>query len=188
MGTVLEHDITGDVLLELDMNNLKEVDIIAFGKRMKISNAIAELRRPPSVASYNPPQSFAASASGHSRMTDEGSAGLSSAGMGASMSANANANAVPLGALYSPEIAPHTGDLVGTPLTGNGGGFADARNGRNRPASLALNLDDQQLAGKALLTGVSTSTSLSGSGWVVPESTLGSKDESTAAEASLLVL
>lgn len=38
---------------------LKEIDIIAFGKRMKIANAITELRRPPSfessdAASLNP--------------------------------------------------------------------------------------------------------------------------------------
>lgn len=30
---------------------LKEIDIIAFGKRMKIANAISELRRPPSFES-----------------------------------------------------------------------------------------------------------------------------------------
>lgn len=40
-----ENDITGDVLLEMDVNMLKELDIPAFGKRMRIANAIAELRR-----------------------------------------------------------------------------------------------------------------------------------------------
>ncbi|KAH7926793.1 hypothetical protein BV22DRAFT_1062240 [Leucogyrophana mollusca] len=45
-----EQEITGDVLLELDINLLKaEIGIIAFGKRMRIANAIAELRRPPSI-------------------------------------------------------------------------------------------------------------------------------------------
>ncbi|CED85055.1 Sterile alpha motif, type 2 [Phaffia rhodozyma] len=39
-----EHEITGDVLLELDLNLLKEIDIIAFGKRIKLASAIAELR------------------------------------------------------------------------------------------------------------------------------------------------
>lgn len=45
-----EQEITGDVLLELDINLLKaEIGIVAFGKRVRIANAIAELRRPPSI-------------------------------------------------------------------------------------------------------------------------------------------
>ncbi|KAH9927346.1 uncharacterized protein B0H18DRAFT_1084840 [Fomitopsis serialis] len=45
-----EQEITGDVLLELDANVLKtEIGIVAFGKRARIVNAIAELRRPPSI-------------------------------------------------------------------------------------------------------------------------------------------
>ena len=40
-----EHEISGDVLIEMDANSLKEIDIIAFGKRVKIANAIKELRR-----------------------------------------------------------------------------------------------------------------------------------------------
>ncbi|TDL30064.1 hypothetical protein BD410DRAFT_759246 [Rickenella mellea] len=48
----VEHEITGDVLLDLDVNLLKtELEIPAFGKRMRIANAIAELRRPPSFMS-----------------------------------------------------------------------------------------------------------------------------------------
>jgi hypothetical protein len=46
-----EHEISGDVLLEFDANMLKEIDIVAFGKRMKIASAISELRRPPSFES-----------------------------------------------------------------------------------------------------------------------------------------
>ena len=42
-----EQDITGDVLLELDIELLKsEIGIIAFGKRKRIANAIAELKKP----------------------------------------------------------------------------------------------------------------------------------------------
>ena len=60
-GKFVEHEITGDVLIEMDVNMLKEIDIIAFGKRMKIANAISELRRPPSfessdAVSLNPSQ------------------------------------------------------------------------------------------------------------------------------------
>ncbi|THH29883.1 hypothetical protein EUX98_g4312 [Antrodiella citrinella] len=47
-----EQEITGDVLVELDQNVLKnEFGIAAFGKRARIVNAIAELRRPPSLDS-----------------------------------------------------------------------------------------------------------------------------------------
>lgn len=41
-----EHEITGDVLLDLDANLLKELEIPQFGKRIKIANAIAELKAP----------------------------------------------------------------------------------------------------------------------------------------------
>lgn len=60
----IEQEITGDVLLELDINLLKaEIGIVAFGKRMRIANAIAELRRPlsiifPDVQSPQHPQSL----------------------------------------------------------------------------------------------------------------------------------
>ncbi|KAJ7103227.1 hypothetical protein B0H15DRAFT_201781 [Mycena belliarum] len=54
-----EQEITGDVLLDLDVNLLKtEIGIMAFGKRMRIANAIVELRRPPSPsASFSLPHS-----------------------------------------------------------------------------------------------------------------------------------
>jgi hypothetical protein len=52
----LEQEITGDVLLELDVGILKsEIGIVAYGKRIRIANAIAELRRPPSVLSSEQP-------------------------------------------------------------------------------------------------------------------------------------
>ncbi|KAI0832877.1 hypothetical protein BC628DRAFT_1348696 [Trametes gibbosa] len=51
----IEQEITGDVLLELDANILKsEIGIVAFGKRVRIVNAISELRRPPSVTDSEP--------------------------------------------------------------------------------------------------------------------------------------
>ena len=48
---MLEHEITGDLLLELDANLLKELDIPQFGKRLRIAQAISELRRPDSMVS-----------------------------------------------------------------------------------------------------------------------------------------
>jgi hypothetical protein len=44
------------VLIELDVNLLKsEIGIMAFGKRMRIANAITDLRRPPSIIYSDPP-------------------------------------------------------------------------------------------------------------------------------------
>ncbi|TFK43957.1 hypothetical protein BDQ12DRAFT_719130 [Crucibulum laeve] len=52
-----EQEITGDVLLELDVNLLKtEIGIMAFGKRMRIANAITDLRRPPSIVYSDHPE------------------------------------------------------------------------------------------------------------------------------------
>lgn len=47
-----EHEISGDVLMEMDINILKEIDISAFGKRFQVANAIKELKKPlqPAVA------------------------------------------------------------------------------------------------------------------------------------------
>ena len=51
-----EHEISGDLLLELDANLLKELDIPQFGKRLRIAQAIMELRRPTSVISTSSQQ------------------------------------------------------------------------------------------------------------------------------------
>lgn len=50
-----EHEISGDLLLELDANLLKELDIPQFGKRLRIAQAISELRRPASISSMSSP-------------------------------------------------------------------------------------------------------------------------------------
>lgn len=52
----VEHDISGDVLLELDATLLKELDIPQFGKRVRIASAINELRRPASALSTSSAQ------------------------------------------------------------------------------------------------------------------------------------
>lgn len=40
-----EHEITGDVLLELDLNTLKEIDLTAFGRRVRVNKAIQDLKK-----------------------------------------------------------------------------------------------------------------------------------------------
>ncbi|GAA5865790.1 hypothetical protein JCM3774_003094 [Rhodotorula dairenensis] len=44
LSKFVEHEITGDVLLEMDVAMLKEIDLIAFGRRVRVYNAIKELR------------------------------------------------------------------------------------------------------------------------------------------------
>ncbi|GAA5911366.1 hypothetical protein JCM6882_002357 [Rhodosporidiobolus microsporus] len=44
VGKFEEHEISGDVLLEMDVAMLKEIDLVAFGRRVHIYNAIKELR------------------------------------------------------------------------------------------------------------------------------------------------
>ena len=97
-----EQEITGDVLLDLDVGVLKsEIGIVAYGKRMRIANAIAELRRPPSVMSSSADQhtrsgSYSQSPFPHSEATQN---------FAAPDSAGPNS-------LISPESPPDSGDFV----------------------------------------------------------------------------
>jgi hypothetical protein len=100
----LEHEITGDVLLELDANLLKtELEIHAFGKRTRIAKEIAELRRPPSSPSQL--------AQSHQRTISQ-----STSILGSHQSLR---SPLALGSILSPESPPHTGDVAGTPAFGN---------------------------------------------------------------------
>ncbi|KAG6810375.1 hypothetical protein H0H92_012109 [Tricholoma furcatifolium] len=75
-----EQEITGDVLLELDAALLKtELGIMAFGKRVRIANAIAELRRPPSVV-YAYPHAPSSPGGGGGQSYQNSPLGLSSSG------------------------------------------------------------------------------------------------------------
>ncbi|KAI5993586.1 hypothetical protein EDD15DRAFT_2509889 [Pisolithus albus] len=66
----IEQEITGDVLLELDINLLKtEIGILAFGKRMRIANAIAELHRPPATPGRENQAASPTPSHPHSQMT-----------------------------------------------------------------------------------------------------------------------
>ncbi|KAH8118838.1 hypothetical protein DFH11DRAFT_1569588 [Phellopilus nigrolimitatus] len=123
----IEHEISGDVLLELDANVLKtELEIHAFGKRSRIVKEIAELRRPPSVVSsvqLAPSQS-------HSRTISQ-SISLPS-------SAHHSLHS-PLGAVMSPDSPPNTGDLAATPSPGMG----SMRRGSDPSSSARVSETDQ---------------------------------------------
>jgi hypothetical protein len=41
---IKEHEISGDILVEMDVAMLKEIDLTAFGKRVHIFNAIKHLK------------------------------------------------------------------------------------------------------------------------------------------------
>jgi len=99
-----EQEITGDVLLELDASILKsEIGIVAYGKRIRIANAIAELRRPPSVMSSSVEQhTRPASLFLISPLAQQGST-LSPATQGSAG----------LGSFASPESPPGSADSVG---------------------------------------------------------------------------
>jgi SAM domain (Sterile alpha motif) len=101
-----EQEITGDVLLELDLAILKsEIGIAAYGKRIRIANAIADLRRPPSILS--------SSAEQHTRpgSFSRGSP-LAQQGIPQSPAPQGSAG---LGSLASPESPPDSGDSAGHP-------------------------------------------------------------------------
>ncbi|BGP37512.1 hypothetical protein JCM10450v2_001417 [Rhodotorula kratochvilovae] len=71
VGKFAEHEISGDVLLEMDVAMLKEIDLIAFGRRVHIYNAIKELKlrtQPPP-----PPPPHPVSALSTSQSTSGGS-------------------------------------------------------------------------------------------------------------------
>lgn len=64
LGKLREHEISGDVLLEFDVNTLKEIDIPAFGRRVHIFRAIKTLKArsepaapPPESQPFSPAMS-----------------------------------------------------------------------------------------------------------------------------------
>jgi len=95
----VQQEITGDVLLELDLAILKsEIGIAAYGKRIRIANAIVDLRRPPSILSSEQ----------HTR--DSHGSPLPHQGLTLSTGGQGSAG---LESLVSPESPPNSGDMSG---------------------------------------------------------------------------
>ncbi|GAW03000.1 Protein pob1 [Lentinula edodes] len=178
-----EQEITGDVLLELDVNLLKnEIGIMAFGKRVRIANAIAELRRPPSInydeqVLENSSSPFAGSQSVHRMMNQspqlyaqsphsvdsqpyshpthlrnqsQSQSHHSFQGSATSMSGfrdsfGSNGALIAAAGLMSPESAPHTGDLLGSPRSGELFVNSQEKALKSRPAQLTLSPSDSAL-------------------------------------------
>ncbi|TFK94901.1 hypothetical protein K466DRAFT_579615 [Polyporus arcularius HHB13444] len=161
----IEQEITGDVLLELNAEILKsEIGIVAFGKRARIVNAIAELRRPPSMEEPEPQpghmltprsltHSFQYPGSHHSAPSHSHTHSMASSAQQSfnnspfAPSSPSVANGFPsagLGPMTSPESPPHTGDLS-SPMSRNGWRASD-------PGSIhgsMVNLDEDN-RGRAL--------------------------------------
>ncbi|RPD67460.1 hypothetical protein L226DRAFT_529790 [Lentinus tigrinus ALCF2SS1-7] len=157
----IEQEITGDVLLELNADILKsEIGIAAFGKRVRIVNAITELRRPPSIEEAEAePQpgpmltprslthSFQYPGSPHSHPSHSHTHSMASSAQHSynnspfgppSPSVVNGLGSAGLGSLTSPESPPHTGDLP-SPMSRNGWRASD-------PGSIhgsVVNLDDE---------------------------------------------
>ncbi|KAK0443914.1 uncharacterized protein EV420DRAFT_1575367 [Desarmillaria tabescens] len=170
-----EQEITGDVLLELDVNLLKtEIGIMAFGKRMRIANAITDLRRPPSIVYSDHPEqpsppspmivsphlfttSPATYAEGpshtHSRNQSQSQSHHSYPGSTRySHSVQSSVNG--FAALISPESAPHTADTPVSPRstldpepepTGLAMPATNGKAPKSRPSQLSLSPSDGAL-------------------------------------------
>ncbi|KAI0677703.1 hypothetical protein C8Q78DRAFT_106103 [Trametes maxima] len=162
----IEQEITGDVLLELDANILKsEIGIAAFGKRVRIVNAISELRRPPSLSESEPhpppaltprslTHSFQYPGSHHSHPSHSHSHSIQSSAHQSFTNSPMYAPPSPsvangigsagIASITSPESPPHTGEL--SPMVRNGWRGSD-------PGSIngsAINLEDEA-RGRAVL-------------------------------------
>ncbi|KAJ4478978.1 hypothetical protein J3R30DRAFT_2697911 [Lentinula aciculospora] len=178
-----EQEITGDVLLELDVNLLKnEIGIMAFGKRVRIANAIAELRRPPSITYDDQPMDVPSSPFGgpqsvqrmvnqspqlyaqsphsinsqpyshptHSRTQSQSQSHHSFPGSATSMSGfrdsfGSNGAFIAAAGLMSPESAPHTGDLLGSPRSDELFVTSQEKGVKARPAQLTLSPSESAL-------------------------------------------
>jgi hypothetical protein len=133
----IEQEITGDVLLELDVSVLKsEIGIVAYGKRLRIANAITELRRPPSVLSSSAEQHTRPGSLSHgSPLTQQGMT-VGSAG---------------LGSLVSSESPPDSGDMIGRPYAHARGdsdpGVLSKASDSNATVGLGLGIPPSLLAG-----------------------------------------
>jgi hypothetical protein len=107
----IEQEITGDVLLKLDMDLLKtEIGIMAFGKRSRIVNLIDDLKRPSFIVEsqkMNPENSFS-----HARTRSSLHKSYSSPFLFSSPVVEEPE--MPLSPVASLDSPPHTGDISGT--------------------------------------------------------------------------
>lgn len=149
------------MLLDLDANLLKELDIVAFGKRMRIANAIHELNRPPSIVSSENSGRANGNTAAHPRQSTSSSLG-------------ASGPSPLITTLLSPESPPHSGDIAVTPdrrsrpnsepgsapepsastndsVVGLGFNSPDRAGARGRPAMLDLSPSDSALKARAAL-------------------------------------
>ncbi|KAL1742816.1 hypothetical protein HDZ31DRAFT_65600 [Schizophyllum fasciatum] len=151
----IEQEITGDVLLELDVNLLKsEIGIMAFGKRMRIANAITDLRRPPSVVYSDQPEPSTpiSPAQQHSRSQSQSQSHHSFPGTGAASFVSSPGPAT-AASLMSPTLAHSEGQASPRVKT-----FAE-RDGSERSASVDDNAIGMALSPESFNRGFGLSLS-----------------------------
>ncbi|KAI9462035.1 hypothetical protein F5148DRAFT_1214326 [Russula earlei] len=138
----IEQEITGDILLELDVAVLKsEIGIVAYGKRIRIANAITELRRPPSVLSSSAEHPTRPGSSFHGSPLAQHGTTLSHATHGSAA----------LESLASPESPPDSGNSMGQPSMPtrreSDPGVRSPVNDSNTTVGLGLGIPPSLLAG-----------------------------------------
>lgn len=185
----IEQEITGDVLLELDINLLKtEIGIMAFGKRMRIANAITDLRRPPSIeySDLQTPGTFlhphlpnTHPSGSHSRNLSHSHSHSYSYSHGYAQSVQSSGHhsfngpsSGPFGVIMSPESAPHTGDIPGSPspmavaLLQGPKGEGEGEGEGDRTSDGSTNAEPVEASAVGLGFGISTTASMNGRGTV----------------------
>lgn len=147
----IEQEITGDVLVDLDVQLLKsEIGIMAFGKRVRIANAITELRRPPSVnysdaqslpaSPFNPQQSpYGGQPSPHYNQLHSRNASFSHSVQSSVNSPQSASYASQAGfsAILSPESPFHPGDIPGSPAGPMDSSFTQEQSSAATPQTIS---------------------------------------------------
>lgn len=115
----VEQEISGDVLLELNQDVLKnEIGVTAFGKRVRIMNFITELKRPPSPSES---EKLAAAAASRAQSLKYSHSHTPSMGSSAQHSFHSG------GAFYTgPQFSPVSSQMVSSPSAPPGSGMGNS--------------------------------------------------------------
>lgn len=151
-----EHEISGDVLIELDEQILKtELEIHAFGKRKRIMKEIEQLQRPPSISSLV------------QRVPSQGHSHSFSQSISLPGSAQQSLHS-PMANILSPESPPHTGDISVSPAP-----TSTLRRDSDPGSSFRVSITDQESTANNSMVGLGLGAAAS----VLAASTVGSVDK-----------
>ncbi|KAL0581475.1 hypothetical protein V5O48_000516 [Marasmius crinis-equi] len=141
-----EQEITGDVLLELDVNVLKnEIGIMAFGKRARLVTAIGELKRSIGIGSDigSPASALGQSPLHHSPSLFPGTLPNSPQSPNSTGHSRTQSQGQQSARSFPGSMGEFGGDLNGLGIYHNGNGNGNgAVNGKSRPPHLTLSPTD----------------------------------------------